>query len=133
MRDCRSTFVLPATMQPASGRGTVHRCHSEGSGSDPRNLGVENRLPKSIILRLRDPSEYLGMTGYAIWWVAMVMASTSTSFAAQIDVKHLDRDRVPKAADGYLNEAPITVTAAISPRSAGGKHDFFSEGDYWWP
>ena len=21
----------------------------------------------------------------------------------------------------------------LSPRSAGGKHDFFSEGDYWWP
>ena len=28
---------------------------------------------------------------------------------------------------------PVTVTAATSPRSAGGKHDFFSEGDYWWP
>ncbi len=25
------------------------------------------------------------------------------------------------------------MTAAGSPRSAGGKHDFFSEGDYWWP
>jgi hypothetical protein len=25
------------------------------------------------------------------------------------------------------------VTAASSPRSAGGLHDFFSEGDYWWP
>jgi len=23
--------------------------------------------------------------------------------------------------------------AARSPRSAGGAHDFFSEGDYWWP
>ena len=25
------------------------------------------------------------------------------------------------------------MTAAHSPRSAGGLHDFFSEGDYWWP
>jgi hypothetical protein len=25
------------------------------------------------------------------------------------------------------------VTASHSPRSAGGPHDFFSEGDYWWP
>jgi hypothetical protein len=25
------------------------------------------------------------------------------------------------------------VTGAQSPRSAGGVHDFFSEGDYWWP
>jgi hypothetical protein len=28
---------------------------------------------------------------------------------------------------------PITVTASSSTRSSGGKHDFFSEGDYWWP
>ncbi|MBS1566043.1 MAG: alginate lyase family protein, partial [Bacteroidetes bacterium] len=32
-----------------------------------------------------------------------------------------------------LTEEPLTVTAATSPRSAGGRHDFFSEGDYWWP
>jgi alpha-glucosidase len=44
-----------------------------------------------------------------------------------------ERARVLAAADRYLVEAPITVTAASSPRSAGGLHDFFSEGDYWWP
>ena len=60
-------------------------------------------------------------------------AIASTSFAAEIDVKQLDRNRVLKVADGYLKEEPVTVTAASSPRSAGGKHDFFSEGDYWWP
>ena len=27
----------------------------------------------------------------------------------------------------------MTVTSSHSPRSAGGIHDFFSEGDYWWP
>lgn len=32
-----------------------------------------------------------------------------------------------------MQQQPITVTAQTSPRSAGGKHDFFSEGDYWWP
>src|SRR5215210_6652419 len=44
-----------------------------------------------------------------------------------------ERARGLAAADGYLKEAPVTVTAARSPRSAGGPHDFFSEGDYWWP
>jgi hypothetical protein len=44
-----------------------------------------------------------------------------------------DRKRVLAAATGYLRERPITVTASSSARSAGGKHDFFSEGDYWWP
>src|SRR5262249_22704280 len=28
---------------------------------------------------------------------------------------------------------PLTIIATQSPRSAGGRHDYFSEGDYWWP
>src|SRR5258705_13555556 len=44
-----------------------------------------------------------------------------------------ERARVLAAADRYLKEVPVTVTASSSPRSAGGPHDFFSEGDYWWP
>ena len=38
-----------------------------------------------------------------------------------------------RAANRYLREKPVTITATSSPRSAGGRHDFFSEGDYWWP
>ena len=44
-----------------------------------------------------------------------------------------ERVRVLAAADRYLKEAPLTITASRSPRSAGGVHDYFSEGDYWWP
>jgi len=33
----------------------------------------------------------------------------------------------------YLADQPVTVTSALSKRSTGGPHDFFSEGDYWWP
>lgn len=50
-----------------------------------------------------------------------------------IDLRLLERRRVLAAADRYLGQQPVTVTAASSPRSAGGRHDFFSEGDYWWP
>ena len=45
----------------------------------------------------------------------------------------LERSRVIPAANKFLGEQPITVTAVHSERSAGGIHDFFSEGDYWWP
>ena len=38
-----------------------------------------------------------------------------------------------RQANQYLNQKPVTVTAVTSPRSAGGVHDYFSEGDYWWP
>src|SRR5258705_11002686 len=60
----------------------------------------------------------------------------SSQLAAQeprFGVATFDRSRVLKAANQYLKEPPITITASSSPRSAGGLHDFFSEGDYWWP
>ena len=43
------------------------------------------------------------------------------------------RSEILKLASEQLNEVPITVTYSIAERSAGGIHDFFSEGDYWWP
>jgi hypothetical protein len=51
----------------------------------------------------------------------------------RFNVAAFDRRRVLAAAQKYLREQPLTVTASSSDRSAGGKHDFFSEGDYWWP
>ena len=46
--------------------------------------------------------------------------------------KLLKKEILAAATKNYL-EKPITVTSYHSDRSAGGKHDFFSEGDYWWP
>ena len=43
------------------------------------------------------------------------------------------RNSISEEVEWALKQSPITVTAQTSPRSAGGKHDFFSEGDYWWP
>lgn len=48
-------------------------------------------------------------------------------------VKAIEKERILRDVDKYLNLKPITVTANVSPRSAGTKHDFYSEGDYWWP
>jgi len=62
-----------------------------------------------------------------------VSALRASRAAAGFDLNALERPRVLKAANQYLGEKPVTVTAASSPRSAGGNHDFFSEGDYWWP
>jgi hypothetical protein len=41
--------------------------------------------------------------------------------------------QILKEAEWALAQNPITVTASMATRSAGGKHDFYSEGDYWWP
>ena len=40
---------------------------------------------------------------------------------------------VLKEAVWAMEQKPLTITSAQAERSAGGKHDFFSEGDYWWP
>ena len=49
------------------------------------------------------------------------------------EVRRLLEKQVLDKAAWALSQEPLTVTAATSPRSAGGIHDFFSEGDYWWP
>ena len=43
------------------------------------------------------------------------------------------REQILTQAAWALQQQPVTVTSSVSPRSAGTKHDFFSEGDYWWP
>ncbi len=50
-----------------------------------------------------------------------------------VDLHDLEYERVVNAADTLLDKKPITVTAARSERSLGGLHDYYSEGDYWWP
>jgi hypothetical protein len=42
------------------------------------------------------------------------------------------KNKIISLAQQAMIEKPITVTNESSPRSAGGKHDFYSEGDYWW-
>ena len=62
-----------------------------------------------------------------------LLAALLPAAGGTFDVAAFDRDRVLAAADRYLREEPVTITASRSPRSAGGPHDFFSEADYWWP
>jgi hypothetical protein len=59
-------------------------------------------------------------------------AATPADSVRQVATRTLRQHVIAEAA-WALRQAPITVTASHSPRSAGGPHDFFSEGDYWWP
>jgi hypothetical protein len=60
-------------------------------------------------------------------------AAAQPAPAPLLNVAEHDRARVLKAADAFLAEPPITVTAFRAERSAGGLHDYFSQADYWWP
>lgn len=57
---------------------------------------------------------------------------TSYDYIAK-QIIEVERDRVIERANKFLDIKPRTVTASSSRRSSGGKHDFFSEGPYWWP
>ena len=70
--------------------------------------------------------EFLAASAAAAW-------SLKASAKPLIDVAAIDRARVLRAANAYLKEDPKTITSSHSPRSEGGLHDYFSEGDYWWP
>ncbi|MFZ4582504.1 MAG: alginate lyase family protein [Paludibacter sp.] len=43
------------------------------------------------------------------------------------------KEKTISTANEQLSLKPQTVTSASCVRSAGGKHDYYSEGTYWWP
>src|SRR5580658_1743818 len=57
----------------------------------------------------------------------------SEQSAAYRLVAGTDRDRILVAAGRYISQAPLTITAFPTQRSAGSLHDFFSQADYFWP
>jgi hypothetical protein len=63
----------------------------------------------------------------------LLASSIAIASGSGLDLRSLERGRVVAAANAYLEDHPVTVTATSSPRSTCGPHDFFSEGDYWWP
>ena len=56
-----------------------------------------------------------------------------SSVKMAFNLNEIERSRVIENANLYLNETPKTVTATSCNRSTGTNHDFYSEGDYWWP
>jgi hypothetical protein len=77
------------------------------------------------------------LTNYIIFFLLIACATPhsnqnkpSTTYIQVVDVL---RKQIMEEADWALRQEPTTVTDQTSPRSAGDKHDFFSEGDYWWP
>jgi len=69
--------------------------------------------------------------------ITFILSLFSLAIFAQEAIKKqavvvLKNQILAEAAWAMLQE-PVTVTAASSPLSTGGKHDFFSQADYFWP
>ncbi|MEL7587842.1 MAG: alginate lyase family protein [Prolixibacteraceae bacterium] len=65
--------------------------------------------------------------------LVMLSASCTQEMNAKDRIIADVRARTLEKADSLLTEPPVTVTSSRCERSAGGIHDFYSEGDYWWP
>ncbi|HBC77308.1 MAG TPA: alginate lyase [Bacteroidales bacterium] len=63
--------------------------------------------------------------------VPYLLSASERSVKRQV-IKLLGTEIISRA-DKVLYEKPVTITSFSCDRSAGGIHDFYSEGDYWWP
>lgn len=68
------------------------------------------------------------LIGISFYSIHLSGQSNIASSAAKVLKPFVDKELA-----WAMTAEPITVTASSSTRSSGGKHDFFSEGDYWWP
>lgn len=71
----------------------------------------------------------------ALWCLALIACKGNLNEEKEVSTPEIypELQRLVNEAESMKNLAPITVTAHQSDRSAGGLHDFYSEGDYWWP
>ena len=74
---------------------------------------------------------FCSLIGIAVFPILMG-AKEPDSYSIQ-EVKIVLRPIIEKKTYWALKQKPLTVTAYHADRSAGGIHDFYSEGDYWWP
>lgn len=68
-----------------------------------------------------------------IVFILGISLSGCSSTRIGFNLKAIEKHRVVYNANLFMNEEPETVTASFCNRSIGNLHDFYSEGDYWWP
>ncbi|GAA0866008.1 hypothetical protein GCM10009115_26850 [Sphingopyxis soli] len=49
------------------------------------------------------------------------------------DIRAIERKRLLPQGPALLAVEPRTIATIPAPRSPAGPHDYYSEGDYWWP
>ena len=63
-------------------------------------------------------------------WASLLSCS---NLKMAFNLNEIERSRELENATIYILESPKTITSSFCERSSGNKHDFYSEGDYWWP
>src|SRR5882724_7325139 len=108
-----------------------------GSKSDHRRVVIAKSFSTKIERNLLSRKRFCAAVGSAFFSALarpdIFFPGMPNTRAPAIDVAAIDRGRILRAAKQYLGETPLTITSFPAARSAGGRHDYFSEGDYWWP
>jgi len=100
------------------------------SGSRARPpVPIAALVEPAAMVRTRVLAHLLALSACAVFAAPQVASAQLT----RSQLIRIERERVVRQADRYLHERPVTITAVRAARSAGGAHDFYSEGDYWWP
>ncbi|MCG6189730.1 alginate lyase family protein [Maribellus maritimus] len=75
--------------------------------------------------------KFIAKIAGVIFFLALISCSTKENAVPFISDE--EQNYIIETANSYIDSLPVTVTASKCERSAGGLHDFYSEGDYWWP
>ena len=70
---------------------------------------------------------------WRILLLTAVIATADCSTAAPINIAQMERPQILADAAAALKQPPITITEYRARLSEGGVHDYYSNGDYWWP
>ena len=68
-----------------------------------------------------------------IFAVILFFLSSCMPYDSKKYVEEILKDDILEQAAMNLQESPVTITSFIAERCVGDCHDFYSEGDYWWP
>ncbi len=142
-QSCGDTALFRATLVDQAGRrcldgNQVVRFGLAGEGLLLDNLGT---VLGSRVIQLANGAARIKVLLRGGESVASVTAakikpaflSLSQRRLMQQTIIDLEKERVLRRAGEMLREKPITVTDSLCSRSSGGPHDYYSEGDYWWP
>lgn len=68
-----------------------------------------------------------------IWLLGLLLTVDGGHGSYTGEARKVLRQLLMKQAAAAKQQLPVTVTSSFCLRSAGSRHDFYSEGDYWWP
>jgi hypothetical protein len=94
----------------------------------PTEMSRIQLLDRRMFLKAAGAVACAGASKICVAWPTGGQESDAWQFVARTD-----RHRILEAADKYLLQSPVTITAFPTKRSAGGLHDFYSQADYFWP